>query len=138
MPSARRAQGGFTLIEIMVVVVIIAILAAIAIPSYQENLKKGRRAEAQAYIMDLANLEQQYLLDARSYATGATAVATLNKPAPTSVSNFYDIAIADGATTAPPTFVITATPKAGSAQDGDGVLSVDQSGKKMRGAAQGW
>jgi type IV pilus assembly protein PilE len=137
MGRARQA-GGFTLIEVMVAVAIIAILVSLAIPSYQEHLRKGRRAEAQSYLMDLANLEQQYLLDARSYATGGTAITTLNKPAPVTVTNFYDITIADGATTAPPTFVITATPKAGTAQETDGVLTIDESGAKTRAGVSGW
>src|SRR2546430_1240950 len=62
-----KKSVGFTLIELMITVVVIAILAAIAYPSYQDHLRKGRRASAQAFMVDAANRQQQYLLDARNY-----------------------------------------------------------------------
>ena len=62
---ANRRSRGFTLIELMMAIAIIAILAAIAYPAYQKHLAKGRRAAAQAYLMDIAQREQQYFLDQR-------------------------------------------------------------------------
>ena len=132
-----RKSRGFTLMELVVVIAIIGILVAIAVPSYQGQLRKGRRADAQAYIMDLANLEQQYLLDARTYLTGSGAAATL-KATPTTVANFYTVAIDPGATAVPPYFKITATPKAGTAQVSDGPVTVDPNGDKTLNGASGW
>jgi type IV pilus assembly protein PilE len=109
-----RRYAGMTLIELMIAVVIVAILAAVAYPSYENQLRKGRRASAQTFIVDLANREQQFLLDARRYAIGATALADLGFPntaaIPSDVSRYYTITIGPAAATTPPSFTITATP----------------------------
>ena len=122
----RTRQSGFTLIELMITVAIIGILAAIAYPSYQQYVVRSNRSEAQAYLMELAQREQQHLMDARVYSNSEV---TLGASQPSSVQRNYDIAIVVGAG-APPSFTVTATPKAGTAQAGDGDLTIDQSGDK--------
>jgi type IV pilus assembly protein PilE len=130
--GTRRSQrqSGFTLIELMVVVAIVAVLAAIAYPSYTSHLRKGRRAEAQAYMMDIAQREQQYFTDTRTYAVdtgGVTAASVLNAPAtPQDLGGYYTITTAAGTVT--PSFVITAT--AIGQQQVDGNLTIDNTGAK--------
>lgn len=120
-----KLQKGFTLIEIMIVVVLIAVLAAIALPSYKNYVIKGNRAAAQAFMMDVASREKQYLLDARAYAPD---LATLGVAAPADVSRHYtSITITVGS--APPTFIITATPTS-SQQASDGALTLSNDGTK--------
>jgi type IV pilus assembly protein PilE len=132
-----KLQKGFTLIDLMVTVSIIGILAAIAYPSYTSYLMKGRRASAQAHLLDIAQRQQQYLLDARAYADSTT----LNVTAPSDVSTYYTITIAPiNAAGAPPTFTASAAPKAGSAQVNDqcGTLVIDNTGNKTAGKAGCW
>jgi len=74
---------GFTLIEVMITVVIVAILAAIGYPSYIDYVTKSGRSEGVAAVLRVANLQEQYYMDNRVYATdmkklglGATAFKT--------------------------------------------------------------
>jgi type IV pilus assembly protein PilE len=131
--TAGGRMRGFTLIELMIAVAIVAILTAIAVPSYALFMKKSRRGDTEATLMDIAQREQQYLIDARAYAPD---VATLNTTVPVDVSAYYTIQIcqtavpcaAPGGT--PPTFAIIATPIAGTAQAGDYTLTLDNTGAK--------
>ncbi|HXV12311.1 MAG TPA: type IV pilin protein [Burkholderiales bacterium] len=131
-------SAGFTIIELMIVVVIVAILAMIAYPSYEDHLRKGRRSAAQNFLSDIATRQQQYMLDARQYAVGAGAVAALNMTVPTDVAPFYTITINPAAPTLPPSFTLVATPVAGSKQVPDGPLTLDSAGAKTRNGQPGW
>jgi type IV pilus assembly protein PilE len=104
-------------------------------------MKKSRRGDAEATLMDIAQREQQYLIDARAYAPDT---ATLNTTVPGDVSSFYTITICGAAPPAacgapggaPPTFVVVATPIAGTVQAGDLTLTLDNTG--ARGPAAAW
>ena len=133
-----KKDRGFTLIELVIVVAIIGILVTIAYPSYQGHLRKGHRAEAQSVLLEAANKQQQYLLDARTYALGSTFMSTLGMTTPTSVSTFYTITVSPAAATTPPTFTITATPNSGTNQVPDGALTIDNTGQKTRAGNPGW
>jgi type IV pilus assembly protein PilE len=126
MIKYRKQSGGFTLLELMIVVAIIGILAAIAYPSYQDHLRKGRRAQAQSFLMNVAAKQQQYLIDARTYAS---TVAELNLSIPSEVSQFYDIDFSPASTAT--TFNVRATSKGIQEADlGGAKLELDQGGTK--------
>ncbi len=124
--GSRRAQKAYTLIELMITVVIVAILAAVAYPAYVKYTVKSNRAAAESHLMDIAQRQQQYLLDARSYASNLTA---LNLVTPSNVSRFYSISCCV-TSSSPPFFTASAIPNPSTVQANDGTLSIDATGTK--------
>lgn len=121
------AQRGFTLIELMLVVAIVAILAAVAIPSYRNHIIKTNRSAAEGFMMQIANKQEQYMLDARNY-TGTLGAGGLNLTTPPEVMSNYTIAVGNVSNT---TFTITATPVNPPQNDTQcGTLTLAQDGTK--------
>jgi type IV pilus assembly protein PilE len=121
-----RASRGFTLIELMVVVAIVALLAMVALPSYQKQVIKGNRAAAQAEMMDIANRQQQFFLANRAYADKTTLEASgYSLPAAVARNYSYDIDVGTGTV---PTFTVEF--EAIGSQESDGDLSLNSAGVK--------
>jgi len=140
-PALQRSRRlarvrGFTLIELIIVIAIVALLVAVALPSYRDHVRKSRRAEAQAYLMAVAGRQSQFLVDTRGYAA---TLATINIPQPSSVVASYDVTLAVVAGP-PPTFTLTAAPKAGTDQvyEKCGTLTVNQTGAKTAALSSCW
>lgn len=74
----RRFGGGFTLLELMIVVVVVSILTAIAIPSYQEYVRRSNRATAKAALTEVISRQESFRADRKAYST---ALANLGYPA---------------------------------------------------------
>jgi type IV pilus assembly protein PilE len=121
----KPSQRGFTLIELMITCAVVAILAAVAYPSYGKYVQRSARTAAKAQMMDLANREQQYLLANRSYAD-KTTMQTAGFALDSDVSKRYDYTITTAST--PPAFTITFTPKG--SQASDGTLTLNSEGSK--------
>ena len=87
-----KFSSGFTLMELMIVVAIVGILAAVAIPSYTSSITKGRRAEARAALADLLQQQERYFTQRNTYAAfaaGATGTAFKTFSANTSAKSDY-------------------------------------------------
>jgi len=130
---------GFTLIELMIAVAIVGVLVAIAYPSYQNSLIKGTRGAAKAYLMEVAQKQQQYLLDNRTYFEADTPAEfdALGISIPKEVSQYYTVvAAAPGGN--PPTFTVTATPAPSGRMKDDGTLTINQAGAKTSSKPNKW
>jgi type IV pilus assembly protein PilE len=131
MRMHSRRLGGFTLIELMIVVAIIGILSAIAYPSYQNYIRKSRRADAHALLQAAQLAQEKYRINHTSYYPGGAASGT-----GTTVTEFSGVCIVSGTTCLSPdrhysltstttvagqgtSYTLTATAVSGSTQAND-------------------
>ncbi len=93
--SRTRVSRGFTLIELVVAMVIAAILAAIAIPSYNNYVRKGRRTDAKSALLDMASLEERYFTTNNVYSQNPADLGYPGYPVggPIPVGNYYQVTI---------------------------------------------
>jgi type IV pilus assembly protein PilE len=120
MFSLQRRRGGFTLLELMIVLAVMAILAAIAITSYSRYGFRARRTDGQKLLLAIANAEERYYALHNTYADLATIGYSTTATA-TSEGSYYTAAVA--LTTinslAGQGYTATATPAAGNSQARD-------------------
>jgi type IV pilus assembly protein PilE len=118
-----KKNAGFTLIELMVAVVIIAILASVAYPAYQDSVRKGRRVDAKVALMEAAQIMERYFTENMTYATAPTTLI----PA-TSTNGDYAVSLV---TNTASSFQLKAVPSS-TRQTGDpcGTYTLDGAGNK--------
>lgn len=101
--SRRKHAAGFTLTELMIVVVIVGILAAIAYPSYQNQVIRSRRADGQAALMSLAQAQERYMARCGEYATSIAGDSDCDAEglgrSTDSPEGYYRLSLSDSTTT---------------------------------------
>jgi type IV pilus assembly protein PilE len=143
---SRRRLRGFTLIELMIVVGVIALLSMIALPSYMDSVRKSRRAEAVAALSSLQQAQERWRANCPQYTTALTSPAA-SSPASmcavgtglglsaTTSDGRYTIAVASATATG---YTATATAVAGKGQTNDKALGVSCTPLTMAASAGNW
>jgi len=120
---------GFTLIELMIVIVVIGILASIALPSYEDYVERARRADGKAALLEVQLAQEKYRANNASYGT----LAQIGVSA-TSTDGYYTIVV-DGGTLSGTVFQATAAPTGSQAGDSCGTFAVNANGSYYTGYA---
>ena len=119
--------SGFTLIELMITVAILAIIAAVAIPSYTSYVDRGKRAEARTALLDIAARQERYYSNERQYADQLSKL----RMSGTSENSYYTLSVTLPSGSNNQDFDATATP-AGWTDDKCGNLGIDETGAKTQ------
>lgn len=117
-PTLQQHKG-FTLIELMIVIAIVGIVSAIALPSYQDSVRKARRSDAQADLVQAANDMERFYTGSNTYV-GATWPANIT-------SDFYSLTISAQSVSM---FTLQATPTGAQSSDSCGTLTLVSTGAK--------
>jgi type IV pilus assembly protein PilE len=127
---AMKHERGFTLIELMVVVAIMAILAAISISTYGRYAYRARRPDGQELLLRVANAEERYYAVYNNYADlttiGYSNIVTIN-----SDKGYYQVAVVQGPSNDWQSYVASAAPLGVQSHDACGRLSIDNPGSKL-------
>ena len=126
--SRPQVMRAFSLIELLIVIVIIGILTAAALPAYREHVRKAARADAQAFLTDVASRQQQYLVDKRRYAPSLAALNVV--PSASLKVKFEDPLTVEAPNVEPPTFRLVARAIGDQTYDKCPTLSLDSAGNR--------
>lgn len=128
--GAYARERGVTLIELMITVVIVAILAAIAYPSYTQYVLRSHRTAAKTALHDMASRQERLFTTTNAYGTTLASLgypAGASVPIPDANSHYYDLSVNATQTT----YMLSATPAGTQANDAEcGTFTLDETGNQ--------
>lgn len=135
MKNTMTRTRGFTLIELMIVIVVVAVLVGVALPTYQQQVIKTKRAIAKGELMEVLSRQEQYFVNNRQYAVSLASLGLSNPYAidvdgdqvlTTADDRIYTISLVDPTAT---TFTVQAVPQLSQTKDSlCGTLTISSTG----------
>jgi type IV pilus assembly protein PilE len=131
----NRRITGFSLIELMVAMVIVGILAAVAVPSYNNYTIRSARLSAQAELINLASVEEKIFLNSNAYSPNVTttydgtSAGGLGVTSGKTSDEKYTVTL--NITTPSQIYTLTATPITGKSQVNDGSITISENGQRL-------
>jgi type IV pilus assembly protein PilE len=128
-----RVSPGFSLIELLVVIAIVGILAAVALPSYNQHVIRSARVAAQTELVNLSSMQEKIFLNANAYTTNLTAAydGTSGGGLGVTSGQTRDGRYTLGLNATSQTYTLTATPISTLSQAGDGNISISENGQRL-------
>lgn len=132
-----KSSEGFTLVEIMIVVAIVGVIAMIAVPSYQDTVRKSSRKMANATLIEVAGRQEQYFLNNKQYASDLTLLGFpangfyIDKEGEeTAASESGSVYLVQISASTASSFTLQAVPQSGQSADTCGTLSYTNTGSR--------
>jgi type IV pilus assembly protein PilE len=138
-----RNQAGFSLIELMITLVVFAVLASVALPTYQDSVRKSGRTAAKGALMDVTMRQEQHFLNNRSYSTDLAGLGlpdpyyvdkTAAAVAASNARRVYRVTLANTGATS---YDAVATPQLDQGEDGCGTFTLTAAGVRSVSGALG-
>lgn len=137
--ASKPRQMGMTLIELMIALVIVSILAAVAVPSYDQYVKKSRRADGTAQLMQIMQQQERFFLNNMTYSDSLDDLGyTLSSGGVVSENGFYRVTASTCSGGVPLTRCVLLSATALESQASDGSLSINSRGEKKHDGKDGW
>ena len=135
--TIKRTDSGFTLVELMIVVVIIGIIAGIAIPSYVNSTRSSHRSDAKQALQQLAQfMERNYTVAGRyDKDSGGNAISLPFSTSPLQGTTYYNLSLSSSSQTA---YTLQAVPANSQTKDSCGTLTLDNTGNKTPSTSGCW
>jgi type IV pilus assembly protein PilE len=134
MDPLKAANAGFSLIEVMIVLVIIGILMMVAVPGYQDSMRKSRRADGMRDLMELVARQERFYAQNSRYTDDIETLGGLNFDRTISSEGYYALSVMECADTDPDDFStcyeLRAAPIGEQQKDACGTLTVNSKGER--------
>ncbi|MDH3209373.1 MAG: type IV pilin protein [Burkholderiaceae bacterium] len=123
-----QRETGVTLLELLIVVAAVAVLSAVALPAYQNSVRKAHRADAKTALTTAAQRMERHFTEKGTYASATIGTGLADTVLPDSENKYYLLSFNPASTVV--TYTLRATPQGAQAADKCGAFTIDQSGTR--------